>query len=82
METLLNAGLHWNIFFQNLGTWLKTPMEIFSFFGTEYFFLLLLPALYWCLDAGTGIRVGVILLLSTSLNDALKLVFHGPRPTG
>jgi membrane-associated phospholipid phosphatase len=80
METILNAGLHWNIFFQGLGTWLKTPMEIFSFFGTEYFFLLLLPALYWCLDAGTGIRVGVILLLSTSLNDAFKLVFHGPRP--
>jgi membrane-associated phospholipid phosphatase len=80
METILNAGLHWNVFFQNLGTWLKTPMEIFSFFGTEYFFLLLLPALYWCLDAGMGIRVGVILLLSTSLNDALKLAFHGPRP--
>jgi membrane-associated phospholipid phosphatase len=80
METILNAGLHWNVFFQHLGTWLKTPMEIFSFFGTEYFFLLLLPALYWCLDAATGIRVGVILLLSTSLNDALKISFHGPRP--
>ena len=80
METIWNIGITWNIFFQNLGTWLKTPMEIFSFFGNEYFFLLLLPALYWCMDAGTGLRVGIILLLSTSVNDAFKIAFHGPRP--
>jgi len=80
METILNIGVTWNIFFQSLGGWLKTPMEIFSFLGNEYFFLLLLPALYWCMEAGIGIRVGVILLLSTSVNDALKLAFHGPRP--
>ena len=80
METILNIGITWNIFLQNLGSWLKTPMEVFSFFGNEYFFLLLLPALYWCLEAGIGVRVGIILLLSTSVNDALKLVFHGPRP--
>jgi membrane-associated phospholipid phosphatase len=80
MDNLWNAGIHWNIFFQNLGTWLKTPMEVVSFFGTEYFFLLLLPALYWCAEAGVGLRVGVILLLNTSVNDALKMAFHGPRP--
>ena len=80
MESLWNYGITWNIFFQSLGSWLKTPMEILSFFGNEYFFLLLLPALYWCLEAEIGIRVGVILLLSTSVNDALKLAFHGPRP--
>ncbi len=80
METIWNVGITWNIFFQNLGSWLKTPMEVFSFFGTENFFLLLLPALYWCMEAGIGLRVGIILLLSTSVNDALKMAFHGPRP--
>lgn len=80
METIWNIGITWNIFFQNMGSSLKTPMEVFSFFGTEYFFLLLLPALYWCLEASIGLRVGIILLLSTSINEALKLVFHGPRP--
>ena len=80
METIWNIGITWNIFFQNMGSSLKTPMEVFSFFGTEYFFLLLLPALYWCLEASIGLRVGIILLLSTSVNEALKLVFHGPRP--
>ena len=80
METIWNIGITWNIFFQNMGSWLKTPMEVFSFFGTENFFLLLLPALYWCVEASIGLRVGVILLLSTSVNEALKLAFHGPRP--
>jgi len=80
METIWKIGITWNIFFQNLGSWLKTPMEVFSLFGTENFFLLLLPALYWCIEAGIGLRVGIILLLSTSVNDALKMAFHGPRP--
>ncbi len=80
METILNIGITWNIFFQNLGSWLKSPMEVFSFLGTENFFLLILPALYWCVETGVGLRVGVILLLSTSVNDAFKLAFHGPRP--
>ena len=80
METIWEIGITWNIFFQNLGSWLKTPMEAFSFLGTESFFLLLLPALYWCMEADIGLRVGIILLLSSSVNDALKMVFHGPRP--
>jgi membrane-associated phospholipid phosphatase len=80
MDIFWNTGITWNIFFQNLGSWLKTPMETISFFGTENFFLLLLPALYWCVEAGSGLRVGIILLLSTSVNDSLKMAFHGPRP--
>jgi membrane-associated phospholipid phosphatase len=80
VETILNISLTWNIFLQNLGSWLKSPMETFSFLGSEYFFLLLLPALYWCVETSVGLRVGVILLLSTSVNDAVKLALHGPRP--
>jgi membrane-associated phospholipid phosphatase len=80
VETIWTIGITWNVFFQNLGTWLKTPMEVISFFGNEYFFLILLPALYWCLEASIGLRVGLILLLSTSVNDALKMALHGPRP--
>jgi membrane-associated phospholipid phosphatase len=80
MDTIWNVGITINIFFQSLGTWLKTPMEMFSFLGNEYFFLFLLPALYWSIDASVGLRVGIILLLSTSVNDAFKMAFHGPRP--
>lgn len=80
MDTIWNVGIAINIFFQNFGDWLKTPMEMVSFLGNEYFFLFLLPALYWCVDAAIGLRVGFILLLSTSVNDSLKLALHGPRP--
>jgi membrane-associated phospholipid phosphatase len=80
METIWNIGITWNIFFQSLGGWLKTPMDFFSSLGTFYFFILLLPAFYWCVEASTGLRIGVILLLSLSVNDAFKMAFHGPRP--
>jgi len=55
-------------------------MEFFTFLGTEEFFLLLMPALYWCIDAGLGLRLAVALTASGSLNELLKLAFHLPRP--
>ncbi|HBG74837.1 MAG: hypothetical protein A2X25_06885 [Chloroflexi bacterium GWB2_49_20] len=80
METLLNGGINWIVVLQGLGTWLTLPMKAFSFLGSEDFFMLVLPALYWSVDAALGLRVGFILLVGSSLNDALKLAFHAPRP--
>jgi hypothetical protein len=42
--------------------------------------LLIIPLLYWCLDARLGLRAGLALLLSASLNSALKLALASPRP--
>ena len=42
--------------------------------------MLALPFLYWCVDSMLGIQVAIILMLSTNLNAAFKLAFHGPRP--
>ncbi|MBU1661651.1 MAG: phosphatase PAP2 family protein [Chloroflexi bacterium] len=80
METILDIGITVVLFFQGLGNWLTTPMEIVTFLGSEEFYLLFLPAIYWSIDAALGIRVGVILLLTTSLNALLKWSFHLPRP--
>lgn len=55
-------------------------MQAFSFLGTEPFFLLLIPALYWCIEAEVGMQVGVVLVFSAALNNFLKLFFHAPRP--
>ena len=68
------------IAFQSLGDWLVLPMRFFSFLGTEEFYMLILPILYWCIDTSLGIRVGVIMLFSSGLNYILKISFHGPRP--
>jgi membrane-associated phospholipid phosphatase len=80
METLLNVGINWIVGLQGLGAWLTPLMKAFSFLGSEEFFVLALPALYWSLDAALGLRVGVILMVSSSLDAALKLAFFGPRP--
>lgn len=80
MEILLNPGITWVVLIQGFGEWLLAPMKLFSFLGSEEFFLFFLPVVYWCLDTSLGLRVGFILLFSGGLNDILKLSFQGPRP--
>lgn len=80
MDFLIPFGVNWIIAIQSLGAWLEVPMKFFSFLGTENFFLLILPLIYWCIDANLGIRVGFILLTSNFVNEIFKLMFAGPRP--
>jgi hypothetical protein len=48
--------------------------------GTEYFYLALLTGVYWCVDRRRGVRLTVLVLVSTALNLWLKTVFALPRP--
>jgi hypothetical protein len=80
MEWLWNIEIEIVVFLQSLGGWLAAPMRLASLLGEEEFFLLLMPALYWCINAVLGVQIGFILLLSANINYILKLVFHGPRP--
>jgi len=80
MDFLVPNGINWIAAIQSQGAWLEAPMKFFSFLGTENFFLLVLPLVYWCIDAGLGIRVGFILLTSAYVNSIFKLLFAGPRP--
>lgn len=69
-----------NLWLQSLGAWLVVLARGLSFLGSEDFYFLIMPALYWCVDAGLGVRVALILTLSNGLNAVLKLAFHAPRP--
>lgn len=80
MDFFLENGIRLILLIQNLSGWLEAPMKFFSFLGSEYFFLFGLPVVYWCIDSRLGIRIGVILLFSTGLNDIFKLALQGPRP--
>ncbi|MBI4771393.1 MAG: phosphatase PAP2 family protein [Chloroflexi bacterium] len=80
MSTLLAWGANIIVAWQTAMPWLVAPMKFFTFLGTEEFFLLLLPVLYWSVDAGLGLRVGLLLLASNGLNGFFKLAFHAPRP--
>jgi hypothetical protein len=55
-------------------------MEFLSNLGTENFFFMVLPLIYWCIDSALGLRVGFILTISGTVNYVVKLLFAGPRP--
>ncbi len=68
------------LWLQHTPAWWHGVMAFFSFLGTEDFYLLLLPLLYWSLDAGLGLRLALMLMTSTGLNSILKMALHTPRP--
>lgn len=80
MTTINGIGAEFILFLQSIGEWLVLPMGFFTFLGVEWFYLFIAPILYWCIHPGLGLRVGLLLLFSSSLNSVLKLVFHTPRP--
>jgi membrane-associated phospholipid phosphatase len=79
MDLLMNAGIRAILLLQSAG-WLEAPMRFFTFLGYGDFYFLILPALYWCIDARLGIRMGLILFASSMLNELGKLALHEPRP--
>lgn len=80
MDAILDLGIRIILFLQGLGAWLAGPMKFFSFLGNEEFFLFAAPAVYWCLDAALGVRLGLLLMINGSVNAAFKLSLHAPRP--
>ena len=79
MDALMQWSLSLVLALQNIGG-LESVMKFFTFLGSEDFFLLVLPLVYWCVDAAVGARGAVVLVASVALNGLLKLVFHLPRP--
>ena len=80
MDVLIQNGIDWIIAIQSLGSWLELPMQFFTFFGNENFFFLVLPLIYWSVDASLGLRIAFILATSNYLNAIVKVLFAAPRP--
>jgi membrane-associated phospholipid phosphatase len=80
MQTLLDFGIRFIAALQALGDWQTLPMKAFSFMGTEEFYMIVLPIVYWCFSTALGMRIAVILMVSGGFKDAFKMAFHGPRP--
>lgn len=80
MQGLIDSGIEFVIMIQSMGEWLIAPMRFFSQLGTEDFFFLVLPLLYWSVDSALGLRVGVILATSSLFNYVGKLLIASPRP--
>jgi membrane-associated phospholipid phosphatase len=80
MDIFIQNGIDWILAIQSLGSWLELPMEIFTFLGNENFFFLVLPLVYWSVDARVGLQIAFILTTSNYLNAIVKLLFAAPRP--
>lgn len=80
MTPILEWGNNLIVLIQSMGEWLTIPMAILSFLGTEQFFLIVAPVIYWCIDATLGLRLGIFLMTATGLNAIFKVLCHAPRP--
>ena len=80
MISFVDWGIPFITWLQSWSEWLVAPMQFISFLGGEDFYLIFMPVLIWCFNAGLGIRIGLILLTSAGINSAFKLAFGLPRP--
>lgn len=81
MDPILSWGLDLVRWTQGAASpFLTAIMKGLTFSGTEYFFLFLLPMIYWCVDKRRGLRIGALVFISTAANLGLKRAFEQPRP--
>jgi membrane-associated phospholipid phosphatase len=80
MQPLIDWGIALIVSLQHHLAWLVLPMQLFTFLGSEQFYLFIAPALFWCVDTVLGFRLSLWLMTSGLLNLTLKILFHGPRP--
>lgn len=73
------SGVLW--FQQAANPVLDAVARIFTYLGSEYFYMLILPLLYWCIDRRRGHQLAFLFLVSMWLNGLLKDVANMPRPS-
>lgn len=80
MEAILNLGIRLIQTLQSVSPAFDGSMEFISFLGTIEFYLLLIPFIYWLVDARLGIRVLLVLIGTDFLGIAFKQLLRQPRP--
>lgn len=80
MQEILDWGIDVVLWFQQYSPTFDLTFIVFSFTGSELFFLLLLPMISWCISPRVGVRLLILVLLNTYVNAIAKLIFAQPRP--
>jgi membrane-associated phospholipid phosphatase len=81
MEELWQWGIDLIVAIQQInGSVMDSIFRIITFLGTERFYLLFLPLVFWSVDSGLGARLAILVLFSSYLNLELKSLFQQPRP--
>ncbi len=80
MQSILDWGIEVVLWLQQFSPALDQTFILFSFTGSETFFLLLLPLIAWCISPRVGVRLMILVLLNTYANAMAKILFAQPRP--
>ena len=80
MNPILNLGIQLIQALQTLSPAFDQLMKALSFLGTIEFYLLLIPLIYWLVDAQLGMRALLVLVGADFLGVAFKQLLRGPRP--
>ncbi|RVX39472.1 PAP2 superfamily protein [Nonomuraea polychroma] len=80
LDDLHRAELEPIVWLQQWPDSVRPVMELVSVFGTDTFFLLCLPLLYWCVDPRLALRLAFTVMVSAAANAVAKLAAHQPRP--
>ena len=80
MESILDWGVRVVLWFQQASPALDTPFKVLTLMGSETFYLVFFPLIYWCIDRRFGARLIVLFLLSSCVNAVAKEAAGQPRP--
>ena len=77
---LFNLGIQLILVLQTMSPVLDGVMKFFSFLGKVEFYLLVIPFVYWVVNAQLGFRLLLVLISTDFLTMGFKQIFHQPRP--
>jgi membrane-associated phospholipid phosphatase len=80
MESIQQLGIAFIQQLQTLSPALDPILEFFSFLGTFYFMMFLIPLIYWLFDRRAGLDLLFLLTFTGTFTDYFKHLFHQPRP--
>ena len=80
MQSFIDFSVGLVFYIQTTFTGLAGFFNAITALGSENFYLLAFPLLYWTVESRLRLRVGIFFGVSVFLNEALKILFHQPRP--
>jgi membrane-associated phospholipid phosphatase len=78
--SVLNWGVGIILWLQQFSPTLDPLFKLFTFLGDEYFLLIFLPLIYWCVNRRYGTRLIFMFLIAGYVGAWAKVVVDQPRP--
>jgi len=80
VDGILRWGADVVVWMQQASPSLDGFFKALTFLGSQEFYLLLLPLVYWSVDRVLGVRLMALLIFSALINTVVKVIAGQPRP--